>query len=115
MGVKLGLSATGVRETVPGKTVQLILQIAIITSSYRTYLKLFEGRNLEEEYPAENRSRKILAGLAIGAGLIVMQVVILAVLGHYSIVSYQPSERVVKYLALISLSGFEGLGTCMAH
>jgi len=106
IGVKLGLGATGIRETVPGKTIQLILQIAIITFSYRTYLKLFEGRNLEEEYPKEHRSRKISAGLAIGAGLIVFQVGILAALGHYSIVSFQPSDEVVKYLVLMIIVGF---------
>lgn len=104
--VKSGLDAAGIKDTLPGRFIQLTLQVCLVLFFYRIYLRKFEKRGLEEEYPRKKYARKIAAGLALGAGLIAVQVGVLAALGNYSMVSFQPSTEVIKYLFLMILIGF---------
>ena len=104
--VKWGLDAAGIKDTLPGRFIQLTIQVCLVLFFYRIYLRKFEKRGLDEDYPGKHRLSKISTGLALGAGLIAVQVGVLAALGNYSVVSFQPSTEVIRYLLLMILIGF---------
>jgi membrane protease YdiL (CAAX protease family) len=106
IGVKLGLDAAGIRETIPGRFLQLILQVGSILFFYRLYLKRHEGTGLEREYPRGRALRGILAGLAAGTALVCIQTGVLAIAGSYSVTSISFSAAPLIYLFLMILVGF---------
>lgn len=106
VGVKAGLEAAGIKETLPGKAIQLVLQISFITVFYKLYLRKHESCGLEREYPRKGRMRSIAIGLAVGAGLISLQVAFFTAAGLYRISSFMPDVEVVKYLFLMIMIGF---------
>ncbi|HPR22880.1 MAG TPA: CPBP family intramembrane metalloprotease [Candidatus Sabulitectum sp.] len=106
IGIKLGLDATGIRETIPGRFLQLILQVGAILYFYRLYLKRHEGTGPGREYPRRTALRGILTGLAAGTALVCIQTGILAIAGSYSIASVSFSAAVLEYLFLMILVGF---------
>lgn len=105
IGAKLLLRTAGILETIPGRVIQVSLFILFTTFFYRLYLKKFECRPMQE-YEARQWQRKILLGLAIGSGLILLQVGFLALTGNYSILGIQPSGAVINYILLMILIGF---------
>lgn len=106
IGAKLGLEAAGIKESIPGRVVQIVLQVTFIAYFFNVYLKKFEGRSLGDEYPGNGWLKKVSVGLGIGAGLIAIQVGILAASGHYSVISAEASGEVIKYMILMLMVGF---------
>ncbi len=105
IGAKLLLRTAGILDTIPGRFIQVSFFILLTTYFYRLYLKKFEYCPMWE-YDAKQWKRKVLLGLAIGSGLIVLQVAILAITGNYTILGIQPSGTVIKYILLMIIVGF---------
>ncbi len=104
-GMRALLRTTGIIETIPGRAFQAAFFIFIIALLYRFYLRKFEGSPLWE-YSRDRWLKKVLLGIAIGSGLIILQVAFLAITGHYHIDGFQPSPEVIKYIFLMILIGF---------
>ncbi len=105
IGMKLLLRSIGLLDTLPGRGFQVSFFILSTVLMYRFYLKKFEHTGLWE-YPTHHWFRKVLLGLAIGSGLIVIQVAFLALTGHYHITAFQPSPDIVRYIFLMIIVGF---------
>ncbi len=105
IGAKLLLSASNILRTIPGRIIQVTFFITFTTYFYQLYLKKFEQRPMKE-YGKDRWFTKVLLGIAIGSGLILVQVGFLWITGNYRITGFQPSQEVIKYILLMLLVGF---------
>ncbi|MCK5130814.1 MAG: hypothetical protein KAR40_01515 [Candidatus Sabulitectum sp.] len=96
IGAKLLLKGAGILNTIPGRAIQVSFFILLTVYFYRLYLRRFEHSSLWE-YATCHWFRKVLLGITIGSGLILLQVGFLAIAGNYRIVGFQPSADVIKY------------------
>jgi len=105
IGAKLLLSASDILRTIPGRIIHVTFFITFTTYFYQLYLKKFEQRPMKE-YGKDRWFTKVLLGIAIGSGLILVQVGFLWITGNYRITGFQPSQEVIKYILLMLLVGF---------
>ncbi|MCK5785302.1 MAG: CPBP family intramembrane metalloprotease [Candidatus Sabulitectum sp.] len=102
---KLLLRTAGILDTIPGRAIQVSFFIVFTTCCYQFYLKKFEHRPMTE-YGTPRWFSKVLIGIAIGSGLILVQVGFLWITGNYHITEFQPDQEVIKYIFLMILIGF---------
>ena len=105
VGMRLLLKTAGILDSIPGRGFQVAFLAGCTLLFYKFYLRRFENSSLLG-YESSNWFRKVLLGIAIGSGLIILQVAFLAITGHYHIDSFQPSSEVIKYIFLMMLVGF---------
>lgn len=106
IGAKLLLGRAGILDAIPGRIIQVSFFITLTTYFYQLYLKKFEHRSSQEEFGTNHWFSKVLLGIAIGSGLILVQVGFLSLTGNYRITGFQPNQDVIKYILLMILIGF---------
>ena len=105
VGAKLLLDYVRIKKTVPGRFIQTSSFIFFTFLLYRFYLKKFEGTSITG-FDSHKWFRKVLLGIVIGSGLIVIQVIFYTLTDNYHITDFQPSGEVIKYIFLMMLIGF---------
>ncbi len=105
IGVKMLLGLAGILKTIPGRFIQTSLFIFFTFFLYKFYLRKFEGTSVTG-FNSPRWFRKVLLGIAIGSGLIIIQVIFYTLTGNYYITCFQPSGEVIKYIFLMMLIGF---------
>ena len=105
VGMKFILKSIDILDTIPGRLLQTVFLIFITFISYRFYLRKYEN-SLLTGYNSHHWFRKVLLGIAIGSGLIMIQVIFYSLMGNYQISSFQFSGEVIKYIFLMIIVGF---------
>ena len=105
IGAKMLLDSVGILKTIPGRFIQTSFFIIFTFFLYKFYLRKFEGTSVTG-FNSPRWFRKVLLGIAIGSGLIIIQVIFYTLTGNYHITYFQPSGEVIKYIFLMMLIGF---------
>lgn len=102
---KMILKNLGVYDTLGGRTAFTGVFVLMLYLGYSFYVKKIEKREVKE-YSKKRLLKELLMGMGIGAGLISLQVLILWMLGLYTISSVALSSGIYTILLLSVITGF---------
>lgn len=87
------------------RLIQLALVLGLVTLAYRWYVRTFERRKMSE-LGGQGALRELSIGMAVGAGLIVLTIGVLAVFGYYAVDGVGFSQGVIRILFISIITGY---------
>ena len=98
--VPIGLASPG-----QDSLVYVILLVIAVHFAYRGYVRVVERRRADE-LSGEGAVRETGAGIAVGAGLLVTTIGIIAALGYYQVTGSNPVSAIVPTFAMAVAAGY---------
>ena len=102
---KILLKNLGLYDLIWGRTISMIVMIALVYFGYVLYLRIFEHRK-PTEYSKKGWAQELAKGVGLGSGLIIIQIVILWLMDVYHIDKVAVTTGIIHIFIISFITGF---------